>query len=374
MNVITQYPRLIRLLLVLPAILLLVGGMFPAQAGLAQYVIAISIDGGGASYLQALIDQNLLPNFRRFQIEGAWTNNARNDHDITVTLPNHVSMVTGRAILGINHNGHLWSGNSDPSTTPTESNYSIQNNKGSYVYSLFDVAHDKGLSTALYASKSKFSLFRQSYNLNQGAPDRSSRVKGPNKIDTYYYHANSSRMTTEFINAMSDRPFNCVLVHYHDGDTAGHYYGWGSAEYNQALISIDGQLGRIFDLVTGTPALRGKTDIILTADHGGMGKNHSDSDELLNYRIPFYVWGPDTQAGADLYALNPTTRRNPGTTSPPYTDAVQPIRNSELANLALDILNLPPVPGSTLNPMQDLSIAALRPNRRGIGRKGVEAE
>jgi len=338
---------------------LLVANATPALAGVAQYVIAISIDGGGSSYLQALIDQDLLPNFKRLQREGASTNNARSDHDLTITLPNHVSMVTGRAIYGINHNGHLWSGNSDPSTTPTETSYSIQNNKGTYVYSLFVVAHDNGLSTALYASKSKFSLFNQSYNLNKGSSDLSGPVKGANKIDTYYYHANSSRMTTEFINAMSDRPFNYVLLHYHDGDTAGHHYGWGSPEYNQALISIDGQLGRIFDLVTGTPALRGKTDIILTADHGGMGKNHSNSDELLNYRVPFYVWGPDTQAGANLYALNPTTRVNPGTTNPPYTDAVQPIRNGELANLALDILNLGAVPGSTLNPAQDLSIGAV---------------
>jgi len=330
----------------------------PVVAGQAQYVIQISVDGGGASYIQNLIDLNLVPNFKRFQTEGAWTNNARNDYDYMITLPNNVTMVTGRGILGVSSNGHRWTGNGDPSNTPSASNYSIQNNKGSYVPSVFDVAHDNGLRTALYVTKSKFSLFDHSFNNGNGAPDTTGPDNGRNKIDAYVYSANSLALTSSFVTAMGTTPFNYALVHFTDSDTAGHANGWGSKAFNNALMAVDGYLGLIFDLVTHNPVLKGKTDIILTADHGGKGTDHAVNTDPLNYTIPFYVWGPDAQPGADLYALNQTTRLNPGTGRPPYTDPVQPIRNGEVANLALKILGVASIPGSTINASQDLSINA----------------
>ncbi len=338
---------------------LITGVPTPAAAGQAKYVIEISVDGGGSSYIQSQIDLGKLPNFKRFQTQGAWTNNARNDYDITVTLPNHVTMVTGRGIKGIESNGHMWTSNSDPSSVATATDYSIQNNKGSYVYGVFDVAHDNGLHTALYATKTKFSLFEHSYNNGNGAPDNTGTDNGRSKIDVYAYNSSSSTITGNLIDAMKADPFNYVLVHFTDCDTAGHATGWGSTAYNNALTAVDGYLGKIFDLATGTPALQGKTDIILTADHGGKGTDHSINTEFLNYTVPLYVWGPDAEAGTDLYALNTATRTNPGpTTRPAYTDEVQPIRNGELANLALHILGLAAVPGSTINPAQNLAITS----------------
>ena len=56
-------------------------------AGDAEYVIHVSVDGMGASYLQALIDAGQVPTFKRIQSEGAWTNNARTDFDYTITVP-----------------------------------------------------------------------------------------------------------------------------------------------------------------------------------------------------------------------------------------------------------------------------------------------
>ena len=50
------------------------------------------------------------------------------------------------------------------------------------------------------------------------------------------------------------------------------------------------------------------------------------------------------------------TRRNPGTCHPLHTDPVQPIRNGDGANLALKLLGLGPIPGSTINVRQDLAI------------------
>ncbi len=313
------------------------------------YVINISVDGLGSSYLQSLVDASQVPNFQRFQLEGAWTNNARNDYDITVTLPNHVTMVTGRGIQGTT--GHNWTSNSDPAANQT-----LHTNKGSYVASVFDVAHDSGLRTGMFATKTKFSLFNTSYNATNGAVDATGADDGRDKLDVYTYNSSSSVLTTALVSAMNSDPFHYSFVHFTDGDTAGHSSGWGSTAYNNAIKAVDGYLGSIFNLVETNPALQGHTTIILTADHGGSGYDHSNASDPLNYTIPFYVWGLDVPAGVDLYAINASTRLNPGTGRPNYAAAVQPIRNGELANLSLDLLGLEPVTGSTLNSTQNLAV------------------
>ena len=76
---------------------LMLAGLFVPQAASAEtckYFIEISVDGLGSVYLQPMVEKNELPNFKRFQTKGTWTNNARNDDDVTVTLPNHTTMMT----------------------------------------------------------------------------------------------------------------------------------------------------------------------------------------------------------------------------------------------------------------------------------------
>jgi hypothetical protein len=115
-------------------------------------------------------------------------------------------------------------------------------------------------------------------------------------------------------------------------------------------------LGSIFNLIDNSTTLKGKTAIILTADHGGADYDHSNAADPLDYTIPFYVWGPGVSADADLYALNAATRLDPGTGRPTYSASSQPIRNGELANLSLDLLGYGPVPGSTLDFSQNLVV------------------
>lgn len=319
-----------------------------------SYLINISVDGLGSSYLQALVNANQVPNFKRFQTEGAWTYNARDDYYSTETLPNHTTMVTARGVQDTGSIlGHRWTANSDPALGQTiHNNFGV----GAYVAGVFDVAHDNGLRTAMYASKSKFSLFDTSYNATYGAPDVTGLDNGRDKIDVYYNNSNTTTMTTSFIAAMNSNPYQYSFLHYVDPDAAGHGSGWGSTAYNNSLIAVNGFLGQIFNLVETNATLKDKTMIVLTADHGGTGGGHGDPSVALNYTIPFFVWGPGVLEDTDLYSLNPTSRLDPGTGRPLYSAAVQPIRNGDMGNLSLDLLGLPPIPGSTLNFNQSLVV------------------
>ncbi len=347
------------------ALLLLAFFAIAPAASAADHVIHISVDGLRADLLQNLIttDPAHYGNFKRFIDEGATTFNARTDFTHTITLPNHTSMLTGRPVLlpagQPNTVHHGYTSNTDPA--PTETLHNSGNLNIPYKASVFDVVHDNGMSTAHYASKTKFLLYDRSFDAAHGAPDVTGADNGPDKIDTYVELSTGSpetaaNMNAAFVTAMASSHFRYSFLHYVDPDAAGHATGWGSATWNAAVRNVDGYLGALFNLVESDPVLANHTVIILSTDHGGSGTDHSDPTNLLHYRIPFLVWGAGV-AHADLYALNPVTRQDPGTGRPDYNVAVPPIRNGDGGNLALSALGLPAIPGSTINAAQNLRLA-----------------
>ncbi len=323
----------------------------------ADYVVHISVDGLRPDYMQTLINGGSAPNFKRFQDEGAWTNNARTDYTHTITLPNHTSMLTGRPVSqpagmpSTTHHGYTE--NDNPPAIETLHNFT---NPDYYKASAFDVAHDAGLSTALYASKNKFVIYDQSYNATTGA----AHANGSDKIDTFANPEVTATMQSQLLAGIAANRFNYTFIHYADTDDVGHSSGWGSAAWNNALITIDGYLGQLFALIENDAVLADRTAIVLSADHGGTGTGHSTATTATNYTIPFFAWGAGVGHG-DLYAFNSDTRTNPGTSRPDYVVGGQPIRNGDSGNLALRLLGLGPIPGSLVNAAQDLRVAIPEP-------------
>ena len=82
-----------------------------------------------------------------------------------MTLPNHTTMMTGRSVKG--PGGHHYTKNTDPLKGETLHNQ--KQHDGTYIASVFDVAHDNGLRTTLMSGKTKFSLYRDSYDGEHGA-------------------------------------------------------------------------------------------------------------------------------------------------------------------------------------------------------------
>lgn len=291
------------------------------------YVIAISVDGLRPDAVTSQ-GKSALPNFYKLREEGAFTDNARSENSNTSTLPNHTSMVTGLPV-----GTHKVTVNNDTGGT-------VHQLAKKYISSMFDVAHDAGLMTAMLAGKDKFDMLNRSWNGTYGA----AHANGKDKIDVYVRSSSGSTLMSKFEADMkSSNPKHLVLLHFAAPDLNGHNYGWLSSKYMNAVRGVDSNIGKVFNIIKNNPKLNGQTYVFLTSDHGGTGKDHRNPSQSINHIIPFYVWGPGVPAGKDLYSLNSGNRSNPGTSQ----NGTNPIRNGDMANLATRMLGLGTVPGSS---------------------------
>ena len=315
----------------------------PAADPAIRHVIVISIDGLRPDAIMRLGAEGA-PSIHRLMREGAFTLNARNLIEKTITLPNHSAMVTGQRV--------------DPAfggtgvTFNSDSGGTIHQTAGQYVPSVFDVVHDAGGTTGMFVGKTKFDFLDRSWDAVNGAADLVAPDDGRDKIDAYLRTASAAAVAADL--AMPE-PLTFSFVHLPQPDVAGHRHNWMSKSYLAAVTQADAMVGIVLAAIDASPERTADTVVILTSDHGGRGDSHETVSRPENYTVPFLVWGPGVPAGADLYRLNAGVRLDPGTGRPGY-DGVQPIRNGEVANLALDLLGLPAVPGSLFDAEQDLVV------------------
>lgn len=318
----------------------------PAKA-IAKHVVVVSVDGLAPRFLEQLVSEGQAPHFAALQKQAAWTHQARTDKTHTITLPNHTSMLTGLPVLPTkkypSHFAHNYVHNRDPSPGDTLHRYRMPN--GSYTSSMFDVAHDNGLATAMYASKSKFVLYENTYNA-AGAADTVGPDNGTRKIDTVVINGDAAALVAAFVEQLQTKPPALSFVHLNQPDGAGHSIGWGTPAYLAAVQRMDALVGEIVGALQ-SPSLAGRSALILTADHGGVNNHHADKKDRRNFEIPFYVFGPGVAPG-DAYAVF-DNRFAPGETNPGYEASKQPLRNGDAGNLALFLLGLEPIPESLIH-------------------------
>lgn len=293
-------------------------------------VLVVSVDGLRSSVLTEIAED--LPTFARLRAEGAGTLEARTVVQQTETLPDHTSMVTGRRI-DASRGGHGVTWNAD------EPGRTVQQAAGGPVESLFSRVHAAGGTTALFTGKSKFSLFDRSW---------------PDGLDRHTLESRGARLVRQARRDLRRETRTVTFLHISAPDLAGHAEGWGSPAYLDAVRAVDGWLADVLRTVASKPVLRKRLTILLTSDHGGSGSGHADPRVAAHYRVPFLTWGAGVDAG-DLYDLNPE-RRDPRAARPGYAKRRQPVRNADVANLALDLLGLRAVPGSGIGADQDLDL------------------
>ncbi|MDP2774037.1 MAG: alkaline phosphatase [Nocardioides sp.] len=300
------------------------------RAGATTRVLAISVDALNPTAMTRL-GRGALPHLWRLVDEGAATLNARSQYELTTTLPNHTSMLTGRRI-NARKGGHGVTWNTDRRGT------TVQRAAGHGVASVYSVVHAAGGRTAFFGTKSKFSIFKRSWSAGLD------RIVLPEGRDLRAVKAARADLLAHH------RAF--TFLHLGVADRVGHDHGFMSPRYLDAVRRVDALVGKVLAAIDNHEEL-GDLVVVLTADHGGAGPSHSQVKQLGDIRVPFVAWGPGVEHG-DLYAMNPSYE-NPRRTRPDLVGR-QPVRNGDLANLVTDLLGLDPVPGSRFNAAQRLRV------------------
>jgi len=193
---------------------------------------------------------------------------------ISITLPSHVSMLTG--VVPETH-GVLWNGD----LPSTEAIYPKST-------TIFQLAKQAGFSTALVAAKSKFNV-----------------LDVPGSIDFKFITPDNRTKDRDIaqhaVEILRSKQPDVMFVHFASADVAGHATGWGSAEQLAAIEDIDGCIGGLLAVLDDT-ARRDSTIIILSADHGGQGRTHGP-DDVRSRTIPWIINGPGVRKNYDLTLL-----------------------------------------------------------------------
>jgi predicted AlkP superfamily pyrophosphatase or phosphodiesterase len=275
----------------------------PAQAApRTEHVFIISIDGGSPAVMQ----QSKMPVLKKLASEGACTWTATTV--IPLTLPAHTSMLTG---VGTNRHKITWNG-----WIPT--NGLVQ------VPTVFAAAKSAGFSTAMAVGKEKFRHLLQPNTVDWFDYDAAHSVvilKSDDGSKAVKTEGNVPALTVadhaaDYI--VRHKP-NLCFIHLADPDTVGHIFGWGSPEQRKALADTDAALGIIMKGLQQA-GIAEHSVILLTADHGGHGKGHSQGTGE-DVTIPWLAWGQGVKPGFPV----------PG-----------PVSNCDVAATALWLLDVPP--------------------------------
>jgi predicted AlkP superfamily pyrophosphatase or phosphodiesterase len=228
----------------------------PALApGRAQRVIIISFDGLRPDAVTEAPMENLV----RWMRNGAYTLEARTISP-SLTLPAHASMISG---LCASQHGITWN------SGLSEWGYS----EG---VDVFDLAHAAGLRTVMIVGKDK---------LRQLAEPETTDVFEVHTADKDIFQAAKDQLSSGF---------HLMMIHIPSADDRGHSFGWMSNAQLKTLRESDALFGD-FIAELDQLDLTVSTLVIVTADHGGHGKNHEGS-ELVDQLIPWSMVGPGVEA------------------------------------------------------------------------------
>lgn len=230
-----------------------------------ERVVIVSVDG----LRPDLLIRAKTPHIRSLIDSGTFTFWARTT-EMAVTLPSHVSMLTG---LPPEKHGITW--NDDRITDVLVAAPTV-----------FELAKNAGYSTAMVAGKMKFAVL-----LKPGTLDQSYLPEKGRKDDD----ASVGRRAAEVVRSL--RP-QLLMVHFPANDSNGHRFRWGAAEQIEGLAATDAALGAVLTALDET-GVRATTLIILTADHGGQGGTHGPGDPRSRF-IPFIASGPTVLKNHDL--------------------------------------------------------------------------
>jgi hypothetical protein len=105
----------------------------------------------------------------------------------------------------------------------------------------------------------------------------------------------TAALAADYITAK--RP-NFLFVHFDHVDHAGHEFGHGTPQYYDAVAKADTLIARIRQ-ATVEAGIADDTVILVTSDHGGVGKGHG-GESLAELEIPWIAYGKDINPGVEI--------------------------------------------------------------------------
>jgi len=233
-----------------------------------EHVLIISIDG----LRPDLALRANTPNLRSMLERGSFSLWARTIPE-SITLPSHTSMLTG---VWMQDHGVNWNndGRGPEDRHPPR------------VPSLFKLAKEAGLTTAIVTGKQKFVIF-----VDEGAIDWEA-------VSRKEKYLNDQQVADQGIEFLREHRPNVMFLHFAQVDGKGHGIGWGTPEQIEAIENADKAVGRVMAALDEL-GLANSTLVILSADHGGQGRRHG-KDDARSRHIPWIAVGPGVRPGFDL--------------------------------------------------------------------------
>ena len=230
-----------------------------AQVASVEHIILIGSDGLGAY----AFDKADVPNLRKLMAEGAYTLKARSVLPSSSAV-NWMSMLSGSPpeIHGYTEWG---------SKTP-EIPSSITGPTGIYptIFSLLENQLPKATKGVIYVWGGIGYLFEKQY------------------VDIDFNGDMAEVLNTSIKFLTKKQPY-FTFIHFSEPDATGHNIGHDTPEYYQAVKKVDTAIGALMSALQAAGMLS-KTLIIVSSDHGGVGKGHGGKS-LAEVEIPWIIWG-----------------------------------------------------------------------------------
>jgi predicted AlkP superfamily pyrophosphatase or phosphodiesterase len=232
----------------------------PVKLGRAaiRHVVIVSEDGLRPDALTSVP----APVHEELMRHGSYSLKARTIRHAS-TLPSHAAMLSG---FDVKEHGLFWN--------------SWHPERGwIHVPTIFDAAEKSGGTAAAFVGKKKLE-----------------HIAHPGSVDMFsrpgYFCKKVVEQAAQYF--VEKKP-TIEFIHFSDPDDLGHAVGWMSDPQLVAVMHADKCLGTLVDAVHAA-GLDGETLFILSADHGGHGRNHDghiEEDRL----IPWIAWGPGIKPG-----------------------------------------------------------------------------
>ena len=249
----------------------LFSGSMHAAVPRAEHVVVIGIDGLSPDGVRVATT----PHLDSLMKNGAFTLHARGVMP-TSSSPNWASMIMGAGPEQHGVTSNDW-GTNKFEIAP------LVTGSGGMFPTIFGVLREQRPASVIACFHDWEGFGRL---LERNAPNVVKHVK--DAIETAAY-------ATNYI--VTNKP-NFLFVHFDGVDHAGHGFGWKTEQYYKSVELADSLIGAILDSLKSA-GIAEKTILLVTADHGGVGKKHG-GPSMEEIEIPWIIHGPGVARGKEL--------------------------------------------------------------------------